>query len=276
VSPSISFGVIERVNQSAQEPRYSFDQALAFGSSALENWYPFDELNGLHLDTQWAQILKTFWQSHEGTELSQFLSSRLESGARIYPATPFRALELTHYNKVNVVILGQDPYHGEGQAHGLAFSVPKGVRPPPSLQNIFKELQRDPDIKDFVAPMSGSLEAWARAGVLLLNTTLTVEQGAPASHTGQGWESLTDQLIAGLCIQKRPIVFMLWGAHAQSKIEVIKSSPGWSEANRLVLTSNHPSPLSALRGKTPFIGNGHFSWARNWLASKGIDQDWLL
>ena len=265
-----------RVNDGESKPLDSAEASLDFGSSALERWHLFDELNGLHLDSDWAGILKTFWRSQLGTELSQFLSSRLESGARIYPATPFRALELTPYNQVNVVILGQDPYHGEGQAHGLAFSVPKGVKAPPSLQNIFKELHRDPDIKDFAMPVSGNLEAWARAGVLLLNTTLTVEQGAPASHSGQGWESLTDQLIAGLCRQNRPLVFMLWGAHAQSKLEVIKSSLGWRENNRLVLTSNHPSPLSALRGKTPFIGNGHFSLARNWLASRGIEQEWRL
>ena len=254
------------------------EQGFGFGfaESLLRNWVPLDELAGLELDAAWIEVLRAFWRTESGMNLSHFLARRLESGACIFPATPFRALELTPFDRVNVVILGQDPYHGPGQAHGLAFSVPQGVKSPPSLVNIFKELVRDPGISGFSIPASGNLESWARAGVLLLNTTLTVEQGRPASHAGQGWEDLTDELIAKLSSEKKPLVFMLWGAHAQSKAQVIKSSPGWSEADRLILSSNHPSPLSALRGKTPFIGNCHFSLAQEWLAKNGIKQGWSL
>jgi len=248
----------------------------SFSDALLQGWDPLEELNGLDLDSRWLKVLQSFWRSKEGVRLSEFLTTRIDSGAQVYPATPFKALELTPFEQVKIVILGQDPYHGPGQAHGLAFSVSPGVKPPPSLVNMFKELDRDPDIVGFKVPNSGNLETWARSGVLLLNTTLTVEQGKPASHAGQGWEVLTDLLISALSDATRPLVFMLWGAHAQSKLEVIKSSSGWSEANRLVLTSNHPSPLSALRGKTPFIGNSHFSKARNWLADKGVELEWNL
>ena len=252
------------------------NQAFDFDNLALQQWEPLNETRGVDLDPQWSGVIDPFWRSECGAQLSQFLVSRLKSGARIYPPAPFRALELTPVKQVNIVILGQDPYHGEGQALGLAFSVSPGVKLPPSLVNIFKELERDPDISGFKVPLSGNLESWGRRGVLLLNTTLTVEQGAPASHAGQGWEILTDQVIALLSAQKKPLVFMLWGAHAQSKVEVIRSSAGWREVDRLILTSNHPSPLSALRGKTPFIGNCHFSLAQSWLAQRGIEHDWVL
>ncbi len=252
------------------------DQDFGFGENKLVRWEPFDELHNDRLDPRWIKILKSFWRSEHGSKLSLFLSSRLQSGACIYPSTPFKALELTPFDSVNIVILGQDPYHGPGQAQGLAFSVYPGIKPPPSLVNIFKEIDRDPGIADFRVPSSGNLESWARSGVLLLNTTLTVEKGEPASHSAQGWEILTDQLILELACEKRPMVFMLWGAHAQSKVTVIKSSPGWSVENCLVLTSNHPSPLSASRGKTPFIGNCHFSLAQDWLAKRGIGMNWQL
>ncbi len=250
------------------------ERDFGFGDSRLTRWNLLEGLNGLGLDQRWLQVLQVFWRSEEGVELSHFLLSRLEGGAHIYPSEPFKALELTPFDQVNVVILGQDPYHAPGQAHGLAFSVPEGIKPPPSLVNIFKELKRD--VSGFDVPTSGNLKPWARGGVLLLNTTLTVEQGKPASHAGQGWEVLTDLLVSKLAAETRPLVFMLWGAHAQSKVEAIKSSSGWLESQRLILTSNHPSPLSALRGKTPFIGNGHFSTARDWLAKKGIKLDWRL
>jgi uracil-DNA glycosylase len=157
-----------------------------------------------------------------------------------------------------VVILGQDPYHGRGQAEGLAFSVAPGVALPPSLRNIFKELQRDLGTPPPAFPQpGGSLVKWARNGVLLLNTTLTVEEGQPASHAGQGWEVLTDAVIRHVAQGSRPVVFMLWGAHAQAKRAVIPPDRG-----HLVLCANHPSPLSALRPPVPFIGCGHFGQAR--------------
>ena len=157
------------------------------------------------------------------------------------------------------MILGQDPYHGRGQAEGLAFSVAPGVALPPSLRNIFKEIQRDLGelFPEFPQP-GGSLVKWARHGVLLLNTCLTVEEGQPASHAGRDWEVLTDAIIKEVSDKAQPTVFMLWGAHAQSKRALIDAS------RHLVLAANHPSPLSALRPPVPFIGCGHFSQARAW------------
>ena len=175
------------------------------------------------------------------------------------PPLPLRALQLTPPQDVRVVILGQDPYHGRGQAEGLAFSVAPGVPFPPSLRNIFKELQRDLGTPFPAQPLpGGSLVHWARKGVLLLNTCLTVEEGQPASHSGKGWELLTDAIIRQVSRDAQPSVFMLWGAHAQSKRPLIDAS------RHLVLTANHPSPLSALRAPAPFIGCGHFSQARVW------------
>jgi uracil-DNA glycosylase len=160
---------------------------------------------------------------------------------------------------VRVVILGQDPYHGRGQAEGLAFSVAPGVALPPSLRNIFKELQRDLGTAPPPFPNpGGSLVKWAMHGVLLLNTCLTVEEGQPASHSGRGWEVLTDAVIRHVSDGEDPVVFMLWGAHAQSKRALIDIG------RHKVLMSNHPSPLSALRPPVPFIGCGHFGEARAW------------
>jgi uracil-DNA glycosylase len=158
------------------------------------------------------------------------------------------------------VILGQDPYHGRGQAEGLAFSVASGVKIPPSLRNIYKERLRDVGIP---SSQDGSLISWARQGVLLLNTTLTVEDGQPASHAKRGWEQLTDSLISTCAEQSRPIVFMLWGGHAQAKQALIAAHN--TDQRHLVLMANHPSPLSALRPPQPFIGCGHFSAARQHL-----------
>ena len=206
----------------------------------------------------WQPLVHDFFASATGQALQKFLQQRLEAGAVIFPHQPLRALELTDADAVRLVILGQDPYHGRGQAEGLAFSVAPGVRLPPSLQNIFKEMQRDLGVPfpPFPQP-GGSLVKWAHNGVLLLNTCLTVEEGQPASHAGKGWEVLTDAVIRHVAQQGRPTVFMLWGSHAQAKRKLIPSDRG-----HLVLTSNHPSPLSALRPPVPFIGNGHFSAAR--------------
>lgn len=206
----------------------------------------------------WQPLVDTFFASARGRQLLAFLQARLEAGAAIFPPQPLRALQLTAPEDTRVVILGQDPYHGRGQAEGLAFSVAPGVRLPPSLQNIFKEMQRDMGVPlpPFPNP-GGSLVKWAQNGVLLLNTCLTVEEGQAASHAGKGWEQLTDAVIREVAEGPRPVVFMLWGSHAQSKRAFIPQDRG-----HLVLTSNHPSPLSALRPPVPFIGNGHFGQAR--------------
>ncbi len=171
-------------------------------------------------------------------------------------------------DEVRVVILGQDPYHGPGQAHGLAFSVPDGVRPPPSLRNIFLELRSDLGCE---IPVSGSLERWARQGVLLLNAVLTVEDGQPGSHTGKGWELLTDELIAALAQDCAPKAFLLWGAQAQVKQALIEAA----SQSHLILVANHPSPLAARRPPVPFLGCHHFSRANAFLAKHGRSSvDW--
>ena len=207
----------------------------------------------------WQALVDEFFAAPSGVQLLDFLQQRLHAGATVFPPQPLRALLLTPPEAVRVVILWQDPYHGRGQAEGLAFSVAPGVPLPPSLRNIFKELQRDlgTPFPAFPTP-GGSLVRWAQQGVLLLNTCLTVEEGQPASHAGRGWELLTDAVIRHVAQGPRPVVFMLWGAHAQSKRPMIDAS------RHLVLLSNHPSPLSALRPPAPFIGCGHFSQARAW------------
>jgi uracil-DNA glycosylase len=217
----------------------------------------------------WAPIIQTWRESAAGRQLEAFVAERQAAGATIYPAHVLRALELTARDRVRVVILGQDPYHGENQAEGLAFSVPAGQRLPPSLRNIFKEQQSDLGLP---LPKHGHLATWARQGVLLLNTCLTVEAGQPASHAKHGWEALTDDMVKYLSEDEVPKVFMLWGAHAQAKA-VWPQSAG----RHAVLMANHPSPLSARRGPVPFLGCGHFSAANRFLAANGqAPIDWLL
>ena len=207
----------------------------------------------------WLPLVDEFFAGAVGQKLQGFLRERLDAGAVIFPPQPLRALELTPPEDVRVVILGQDPYHGRGQAEGLAFSVASGVALPPSLRNIFKELQRDLGTPPPAFPNpGGSLVKWATHGVLLLNTCLTVEEAQPASHAGRGWEVLTDAVIRHVAQGERPVVFMLWGSHAQSKRALI------DVGRHKVLMSNHPSPLSALRPPVPFIGCGHFGQARAW------------
>lgn len=215
----------------------------------------------------WKALIARFFESGQGQGLLLFLRKRIDAGATIFPPEPLRALALTAPEQVRVVILGQDPYHGRGQAEGLAFSVAPGVALPPSLRNIFKELQRDLGEPPPAFPHpGGSLVRWARHGVLLLNTCLTVEEGQPASHAGRGWEALTDAVISQVSALQRPLVFMLWGSHAQSKRALIDAS------RHLVLCANHPSPLSALRPPVPFIGCGHFSQAKAWRErNSGVD-----
>ncbi len=209
----------------------------------------------------WRPVVDTFLASGEGRRLGDFLRARLAAGATVFPPYPFRALELTPLGAVRAVILGQDPYHGRGQAQGLAFSVAPGVRLPPSLRNIFKELG--------IQPAHGSLEDWARRGILLLNTCLTVEEGRPASHARQGWEALTDALIAQVAASASPCVYFLWGAHAQAKAGLIRAEAAAHDRDVLVIETNHPSPLSASRGPVPFLGSGQFAQARSWLAQRG-------
>jgi uracil-DNA glycosylase len=223
------------------------------------------------LHPSWREALKTELDSPEMAALRAWLEAERRSGKRIFPDADnwLRALDLTPLDEVRVVILGQDPYHGEGQAHGLCFSVQPGVRTPPSLVNIYKELEADLAI----APAAhGHLEYWARQGVLLLNDVLTVEMGRAASHKGQGWERFTDAVVRAVAARPDPVVFMLWGAPAQKKAAFVR---GVDEGgHHLVLEAPHPSPLSAYRG---FLGCRHFSRANAFLEANGQKPiDWRL
>ena len=216
----------------------------------------------------WRPLLEDFLRSADGQRLGDALQSQLAAGVTIYPPQPLRALQLTPPEAVRVVILGQDPYHGHGQAQGLAFAVGPGVRQPPSLRNIYRELQREYD-----APPrpQGLLDHWARQGVLLLNTSLTVVAGQAGSHSRLGWQGLTSAIFARLAQGARPLAFLLWGAHAQAmRPSATASGP------HLWLAANHPSPLSALRPPVPFIGCGHFRQVDAFLRSQGqAPIDWL-
>jgi len=217
----------------------------------------------------WQPVVARFFDSAAAGQLGAFITGRLAAGATIYPPAPLRALALTPLAEVRVVILGQDPYHGPGQAEGLAFSVAPGNKLPPSLRNICKELARDPAIARPYPPADGSLVHWARQGVLLLNTCLTVEDGQPASHADQGWEVLTDQIIKTVLASRSAKVLMLWGAHAQRMAAAAGAQSEASERH-LVLQANHPSPLSALRPPQPFLGCSHFSRANAFLQGRGL------
>jgi uracil-DNA glycosylase len=243
-------------------------QAGLFDASAaadrLTGWSPAH----WPVAADWQPLVSSFFASPAGLALGERLAERLTAGAVVYPPQPLRALELTPLHQVRVVILGQDPYHGPGQAEGLAFSVAPGVKLPPSLRNIYQELARD--LSPWTAPTTGSLLPWARQGVLLLNTCLTVEDGAPASHAGFGWEALTDQIVRALVQRTEPAVFMLWGAHAQ-KVAVAADLVA-QDTHHLVLTANHPSPLSARRPPVPFLGCGHFGRAQAFLREQGLGE----
>lgn len=217
----------------------------------------------------WKPVLDVFLASPDGRRLAGFIGGRLAAGATIYPPRPLRALELTPLHRVRAVILGQDPYHGVGQAEGLAFSVARGVRLPPSLRNIFKE--RLASLQEPL-PGHGSLVEWAQRGVLLLNTSLTVEEGQAASHAKKGWETLTDALLETVAKTASPCVYLLWGAHAQAKAGLIERTALQHGREALILQANHPSPLSALRPPLPFLGCGHFVTARGWLAQRGYPE----
>jgi len=221
----------------------------------------------IKLEAGWKQALQGEFGQPYMRQLGDFLRSEKAAGKVLYPPGPliFNALNSTPLDRVKVVIIGQDPYHGPGQAHGLCFSVQPGVPVPPSLLNIFKELKRDLNID---IPGHGCLQSWAEQGVLLLNTSLTVEQGNAGAHKDKGWQSFTDKVIEVVNQHCEHLVFLLWGAHAQSKARLIDAS------KHLILKSVHPSPLSAYRG---FLGNGHFSRTNKFLQQHGLAAiDWRL
>lgn len=206
----------------------------------------------------WRPHTDDFFERPAGQALAHFVDARVGAGATVFPAQVLRALDLTAPHEVRVVILGQDPYHGAGQAQGLAFSVAPGQRVPPSLRNILKEVQRDTGV---ASSCRDDLTPWAAQGVLLLNSVLTVEEGAPQSHAGRGWEALSDGLLGAVAALPAPIVFLLWGASAQRKRALVE------HARHRVLVANHPSPLSANRPPLPFAGCGHFSRANAFLSA---------
>lgn len=210
------------------------------------------------IESSWKKALEEEWDKDYFVKLTEFVRNEYKTKA-IYPPAPliFNAFEQCPYDKVKVVIIGQDPYHGPGQAHGLCFSVNDGVLFPPSLVNIFKEIQRD---LGKPLPKSGNLTRWAQQGVLLLNATLTVQAGLAGSHQNKGWETFTDAVIRKLAFDRQHIVYILWGSYAQKKASFVNPD------KNLILKSVHPSPLSAHRG---FIGNGHFSLANEYLKEKG-------
>ena len=209
----------------------------------------------IKLPADWLALLESEFSRDYMLKLKTFLKDRKDSGQTIYPkgADIFNALNTTRFDDIKIVIIGQDPYHGPGQAHGLSFSVPDDVPLPPSLQNIYKEIENEYGIK---MPRTGNLTGWAKQGVLLLNATLTVEAGQAGSHQKKGWEPFTDAIITAVNDRLEHVVFMLWGAYAQKKGAFI------DRKNHLVLESVHPSPLSAHRG---FLGNGHFKAANDYL-----------
>lgn len=221
----------------------------------------------IDLHPSWLKHLAGEFELPYMQQLKAFLVQQKQLGKVIYPESKniFNAFNSTPLDKVEVVILGQDPYHGPGQAHGLCFSVQRGVPAPPSLQNIYKELQRDLNLP---IPNHGYLQSWAEQGVLLLNATLTVEQARAGSHQGKGWETFTDRAIQVVNEQCSGVVFLLWGSYAQKKGQFVDMR------KHLVLKSAHPSPLSAHRG---FLGNGHFSKANEYLQQQGKSPiDWRL
>jgi uracil-DNA glycosylase len=225
----------------------------------------------IRLEPSWRQRVGDLLDSLPMQQLAAYLREQKAAGKRIYPPgrEMFAALDHTPFDAVKVVILGQDPYHGPGQAHGLCFSVRPGVAVPPSLLNIFAEIERDLGSSSTTGgrPDHGCLLPWAEQGVLLLNSVLSVEEGKPGSHANRGWEAFTDALVARLANEREGLVFMLWGSYAHKKGSMI-------DRRHCVLRTTHPSPLSAHRG---FLGCGHFSAANRWLSGRGLSPiDWRL
>jgi len=226
-----------------------------------------DNGDRIRLEESWKARIGEYLKRDDMQSLRGFLRERMQKGARVFPPAPqiFAALDATPFDKVKVVILGQDPYHGLGQAHGLCFSVQHGTAVPPSLVNIYKELQRDLGI---APPSHGCLTHWAEQGVLLLNAVLTVEEGRAGAHQSKGWEGFTDHIVDVLNREREHLVFLLWGSYAQAKGKMIDTS------KHRVLKAPHPSPLSAHRG---FIGCGHFSKTNEYLVRNGMAPiDWRL
>jgi len=233
----------------------------------------------IKLHDSWKNPLAGEFSSDYMARLRDFLVHEKAAGKQVFPkgSEYFRALDLTPLDKVRVVILGQDPYHGPGQAHGLCFSVQPGVRPPPSLDNIYKELESDIGM---ARPSHGFLEHWAKQGVLLLNSVLTVQMSEAASHRGKGWEQFTDAIVQLIAAKSEPVVFLLWGSYAQKKAAFVQSTEqslrrtGSGSGKHLVLKAVHPSPLSAYNG---FFGCKHFSKANAFLEAQGMEPiDWVL
>ncbi len=223
--------------------------------------------NSIQLEASWKSRVGDYLQRSDMRDLSDFLRNEKAKGKKIYPRGTdiFTALNTTPFEKVKAIILGQDPYHGPGQAHGLCFSVLPGVDIPPSLRNIYTEIERDCGI---AKPNHGCLLHWANQGVLLLNAVLTVEDGKPGAHQNKGWEGFTDHIVEQLNTEREGLVFMLWGSYAQAKGRVIDSH------KHCVLRAPHPSPLSAYRG---FMGCGHFSAANRWLVGgQKTPIDWSV
>ena len=236
-------------------------------SQILRTKPQLDISQNIKLNSQWAAVLGDEFQKEYMIKLKEFLQSELKSNKIIYPrgAEYFAALDLTPFDQVRVVIVGQDPYHGPGQAHGLCFSVKQGVRQPPSLKNILKELNADLGLE---MPEHGDLTHWARQGVLLLNSVLTVEEGKAAAHQGRGWEIFTDRIISVLNEKRENIVYLLWGSYAQKNAHFV------DRRKNLVLEAPHPSPLSAHRG---FFGTKPFSRINKYFDSKNLPEiDWSL
>jgi len=218
------------------------------------------------IGNDWDEKLDNIWKSEGFKKFMELVKEKYKE-TTCFPEFDniFNALKLTPYNKVKVIILGQDPYHGTGEAHGLSFSVQDGIKKPPSLKNIFKELKNDLNIDE---PISGNLTKWAEEGILLLNSVLTVEKDKPASHRNLGWENLTDYIIKVLNLKEEPVVFILWGKFAKEKARFI------TNPNHLIITSPHPSPFSANSG---FFGSKPFSQTNNYLKKKSLKEiDWKI
>ncbi len=215
----------------------------------------------VELEASWKAVLQEEMEAAYFLKLMQFLETEKSKNKIIYPAEKdiFNAFQYTPFEQVKVVLLGQDPYHGFGQAHGLCFSVQDGVKIPPSLRNIYKELHQDIGKE---IPTNGNLTHWAKQGILMLNTTLTVEENKPMSHANMGWEKFTNAIIRKISEQKKGILFLLWGKHAQSKIPLIDTT------KHIILQAAHPSPLSAYQG---FFGCKHFSKTNRYLQQQGQD-----
>ncbi len=240
--------------------------SMGYGRGAIGKGEKMSDKTSVKLDPSWLDVIGVEFDKSYMVQLKSFLAQEKKAGKVIYPKGDeiFNAMNTTRFDDVRVVILGQDPYHGAGQAHGLSFSVRSGVKLPPSLMNIYKEISAEYDV---LMPKDGDLTRWAKQGVLLLNATLTVQDSLAGSHQNKGWEEFTDAIVRAINDRAENIVFLLWGSYAQKKGAII------DRKKHLVLTASHPSPLSAHRG---FLGCGHFRAANDYLESNGFSPiDWV-